>query len=220
MSTIKKVHKKLLLCPFFGPLPEFFGKWRESVARLEPAGYDVLVTSDLQDFNDRCERVLGFRSPIVPGTGKLWDFRCALGLLFEEEIKNYEFWGTADFDVVWGRVQEFISEETLCGVDIVSNEKNYVGGHFTLYRNTPTVNELFKRAACWQAKMKDPNPNGWVEFEYTQTVKEAGDVRYQFVPSQATRDNEGLSQLEDGALIQNGSEVMLAHFREQKRWPL
>lgn len=209
---------KLLICPFFGNLPEFYPQWRESVRTLEKYGYDVLIETDLEAFNQRCEKVLGFRSSIVAGTGKLWDYRCAFGELFEAEIADYDFWGHTDFDVVYGNPENFMPDPELEKIDIISDEKNYVGGHWTLYRNCPSVNHAFRKYPRWKEIMLDPHPSGWVEREYTQAV-EALDlrIRYQFV--QASRDNGGL-KLVDGNLYQHGREVMLAHFKDQKRWPL
>lgn len=209
---------KLLICPFFGDLPAFFPQWRESVRGLERYGYDVLVDQDLDAFNARCEKVLGFKSPIVPGTGKLWDFRCALGELYADEVADYDFWGHTDFDVVYGNPETFMPDEVLAGVDIVSDEKSYIGGHWTLYRNCAPVNSVFRKCHNWRGYMTDPRPSGWVETDYTAGVKQSG-LRLKFIFGQASRDNEWLSFV-DGRLYQRGKEVLLAHFRDQKRWPL
>lgn len=205
---------RLLICPFFGELPSFYPQWRSSVKTLEVYGYDVLVTQDLDDFNSRCERVLGFKSPIVPGTGKLWDFRCALGELYADEIANYDFWGHTDFDVVYGRVDRFVPK----GFDIYSDEDDYIGGHWTLYKNTPVVNSFFRECPSWVENMKNTNPTGWVEFEFSKLAKQL--LFVSLSKHQATRDNNGLVLMGDGTLLQHGREVMLAHFKDQKRWPL
>jgi len=213
--------KKLLICPFFGDLPAFYPQWRESVRTLERFGYDVLVTQDLDDFNARCQRVLDFPSVIVPGTGKLWDYRCAFGELFAPELEAYDFWGHTDFDVVFGRVDRFLTEEMLEEkdfLDIYSDEKDYIGGHWTIYRNAPHVNSFFRECEGWAAFMKDPKPNGWVEFGFSVAAKKKLNVTLSC--NQATRDNRGLVLDENGYLRQNGKEVMLAHFKDQKRWPL
>ena len=33
---------------------------------------------------------------------KLCDYKCAYGLIFEEYIKNYDFWGHCDLDCIYG----------------------------------------------------------------------------------------------------------------------
>lgn len=213
--------RKLLICPFFGPLPAFYPQWRENVRSLERFGYDVLVDQDLDLFNARCIKALGFSSPIVPGTGKLWDFRCALGELYAKEIEGYDFWGHCDFDVVFGRVDRYVTEEMLTeheGLDVYSDEETYIGGHFTLYRNDPRVNSFFRRVEGWHGFMQAPDPNGWVEFAFSREAKR--NLRVTLSMNQATRDNRDLTLDENGYLRQRGKEVMLAHFRDQKRWPL
>lgn len=70
---------------------------------------------------------------------KLCDFRPAFGLLFQEDIKDYKYWGHCDIDVIWGNLQETLSPLL---------EKEYLRlfkyGHLSVYLNTLQNNELFK----------------------------------------------------------------------------
>ena len=70
---------------------------------------------------------------------KLCDFRPAYGLIFEEYLKNYDFWGHCDIDQIFGNIKNFVTEEVLNKYDKIN--KN---GHFVLYRNTLRMNNLFK----------------------------------------------------------------------------
>lgn len=210
--------RKLLICPFFGQLPEFFFEWKESAETLKKYGYDIYFTQSLREFDARCFKAFGFTSAIIAGTGKLWDYRCAFGELFAEEIKGYDYWGHTDFDVVYGNIYHFMPDDLIKDFDIITDEKNYIGGHWTLYKNDPKINSLFRSFHGWGAIMLDSKPSGWVEKEFTQHAENAS-VKILYKPVQASRDNKWLL-LKDGALYQNGKEVMLAHFRDQKRWPL
>ena len=210
--------KKLLLVPFFGPLPEWYDKWEKSVFTLKRRGYELFITNDLEGFNKRCKSALGFKSSIVEGTGKLWDYRPTLGVMYKDVLEGFDFWGTTDLDVVYGNPDHFMPDAVLKEVDIISDEKNYIGGHWTLYRNIPAVNTLYMKHPAWTEILQDPKPSGWVETAYTEIAKSSG-LRVKFQLVQASRDNEGL-EYRDGCLYQNGKEVMLAHFKDQKRWPL
>lgn len=185
--------RKLFITPWFGPLPEWWDKYKSQFDRMHDLGYDWFVTQDLDDFNARCKDVLGFESNIVPGTGKLHDFRCALGELYADKAAGYDFWGTTDFDCIYG---DILIDKHLENLDIYSDEEDYVGGHFTLYRNTPAVNTAFVRCPEWKEHMLGPH-SGWVEKEYTQTVNRLG-LRIMY------------KKLENA----------LIHFNRSKKWPL
>ncbi|MBO7521566.1 MAG: hypothetical protein J6T16_04930 [Opitutales bacterium] len=70
---------------------------------------------------------------------KLCDYRVAYGEIFKEELKNYDFWGYCDIDLLWGNIRKFYTDEILS-----SYEKIGFQGHSTLYKNTPSVNALYK----------------------------------------------------------------------------
>lgn len=213
--------KKLIITPFFGPLPEWFDKFKENFNQtLAKQGYDWLMTQDLDDFNRRCEQKLGFRSPIVPGSGKLWDYRCALGLLYEAELKGYDFWVTMDFDMVFGNVERWFDDNTLRTLDVWSNHNTYVCGFWTMYRNSVTVNTLFKESPIWKPALQTPKPNGWVECEYSHALENSG-LRYKYSFNQGWPFTLTPNlKFENGKLYQDGEEISMFHFRRSKRWPI
>jgi hypothetical protein len=76
---------------------------------------------------------------------KINDFKPLFAYLFPEHIKDYEWWGAIDSDVVLGDLRKFLSNEMLSQYDILCPlTERYTMGPFTLYRNTPIVNELFR----------------------------------------------------------------------------
>lgn len=209
--------KKLFIMPYFGDLPEWIEKYEV------PKGYDMLVDTDYEGFKRRVKDKLGIDYPGLPGTGKVWDYRGALGCLYQEELKDYEFWGHTDFDCVYGDVDKWVSEDFLKDLDIHSNHGTYMNGCWSLYRNTKEVNELFMKAD-WKRYMALPEANGWVEGEYSRQVENSG-LRYLYTFWQGNPyDSEPQLKKEDGKLYQmiNGEwqEIMMFHFRRSKKWPL
>lgn len=71
---------------------------------------------------------------------KVCDFRPAYGEIFSEELKDYEFWGISDTDMLLGKLDDFISEELLNNYD-----KIFTVGHLSIIRNTPEINSAYKR---------------------------------------------------------------------------
>lgn len=220
--------RKILLCPYFGPFPEWMDLFLADFVRtMKPQGYDLLLDTDLQSFKERVKEKLGIEYPGVRGTGKVWDYRGSLGLLYEEEAKGYEYWGIADFDVVWGNVSKFIPDEKLIELDIYSSHDSYVCGCFSLFKNSISVNTLFREYYDWKEKMIHSEPNAWVEKEYSDTLKNSR-LRYSYdisIQGNPFTDRPILKK-EGNRLFQSTSygwqEVGLFHFRRSKHfgWPL
>ena len=206
--------KKIMITPYFGPLPEWFDKY--SMAK----GYNWLFDSDLEGFKKRVKDKLGIDYPGLPGTGKVWDYRGALGYLYQDEIKGYDFWGHTDFDRVYGEVDKWVTDEFLSNLDVHSNHHEYVNGCWSLYRNKPEVNELFKTVPDWKFYMTDVDPNGWIEKEYSRALEQSG-LRYKYTFWQGNPyTTEPNLEKREGKLYQDGQEIMMFHFRRSKRWPL
>lgn len=70
---------------------------------------------------------------------KLCDYKPTYGYVFSEYIQDYDFWGYCDFDMIFGDIRNFITDDILN-----SNEKIYHLGHLSLYKNDQRINELFK----------------------------------------------------------------------------
>jgi len=212
--------KKVLIMPFFGNLPEWFDKYEV------PNGYDFLLDTDIESFKERVRRKLGIEYTGTWGSGKPWDFRCALGILYEDEIKDYDWWGHVDLDVVFGDVDKWVTDEFLENLAVHSNHHSYVNGCWTLYRNTPIVNNLFKSYPQWKEKMQGSEPNGWIEEEYSRTLEKSG-LNYAYTFWQGNPwDDTPILKREDGKLYQkikvntDWEEIFQFHFRHSKRWPL
>jgi len=213
--------KKVIITPFFGPLPPWFDQFKENFHQtLALQGYEWILTTNLNSFNYRCLNKLGFKSSVQPETGKVWDYRGSLGLLYEEEIAGFDYWGTVDFDMCFGDVNQWFPDKELERLDIWSNHHSYVNGCFSLYRNCKEVNELFKLFPLWQRVLQNPTALGWIEREYSRCLEASGlKYRYSFFQGWPYTTTPNL-RYEAGHLFQDGEEIPMFHFRRSKRWPL
>lgn len=213
MKTTTTSLKTKLLSPYFGELPEWFDKYEL------PVGYDFLLDQDLERFCKRVKATLEIDCDIEWGSTKVSDFRCALGLIYADELKGYDFWGTVDLDMVFGDVKKWFPDDMVSQYDVVSNHDTYVSGPFTLYRNSPEVNNLFKEFPLWKEKMTGET-NGWVEQEYSKLLEDSG-LRYKYMSEQGDyTDTTSKLVKKDGKLYQYGNEIAMFHFRRRKQWPL
>jgi hypothetical protein len=78
----------------------------------------------------------------------------------------------------------------------------------------------------WKEKLIYPEPNGWVENEFSRILENSG-LRYKYTFWQGNPyDDKPLLKLEDGKLYQdinhNGQweEICMFHFRRSKKWPI
>lgn len=204
---------KLLIVPFFGELPEWYDQYQK------PRGYDLLLDQDLDRFKKRVKKHLGFIPDIKSGTGKVQDFRCAFGELYKKELVGYTWYGHTDLDMVYGDVKKWFPDEFLEDLDIHSNHGTYICGPWTLYRNIPEVNSLFRQYPDWKNKMLGEQ-NGWVEMEYSRLVENSG-LRYKYTFEQGNPWAEQFNIKKiDGKLYQDNIEIPMFHFRHSKRWPI
>jgi len=217
--------RKLLILPFFGEFPPWMDLFLADFEKtMKPMGYDLLIDTDIQSFKQRVKLKLLIECPITWGSSKSWDYRASLGVLYTEEIKDYDYYGHCDLDVVWGDMDHFLPDSELSKCDVYSSHHEYVCGCFSLYRNINTVNHLFMRHPMWRSFMDLPEANGWVETDYSRLLEKSG-LNYAYEFNQGNpwdrepklkKDINRLYQLIDN----NWKEIMFFHFRHSKRWPL
>ena len=91
-----------------------------------------------EEFRDRVQSHFDF-SIALPYPYKICDFRPAFGEIFEDEMRDYRFWGHCDLDQYFGIISDFVTEEVLDSYD-----KILCLGHFSLFRNDQRINSLYK----------------------------------------------------------------------------
>ena len=104
-----------------------------------------IIPYSLEQFKAEASKALGFEIAIESGY-KLCDFKPAYGFIFSDYIKNYDFWGYCDIDIIFGNIRAFMTDELLNEYDIISARPDYLSGYFALYRNNPFMRELFKQS--------------------------------------------------------------------------
>jgi len=165
--------QKVFLITEFGSPFSWTEKYIENTGKLGSTGwhwkiftpnkYDNLppnveiVDMTAEQFAELVEKKLGVKPNMfttksgVPSV-HITDFYVASGIIFEDYIKGFDFWGITNMDIVYGRLSHFVPDSLLEHCDIFSDDINTINGIFCLFRNTPKVNNLFKEIPDWQAK--------------------------------------------------------------------
>jgi hypothetical protein len=222
----RPVLKKLFISPhFMGPLPNWIEKYWENVAPLAAYGFDWFVPTDAADFRARCKRYLGVTMPeCFADPRKYSEAQPALAEIYPDVVAGYDFWGYTNLDVVYGRLDRWVTDDLLSTCDVFGNDPNSMCGPFSLLRNNAKVNALYRNVPNWQEIFESPNFHGFDEGLFAQAVRES-DVgqQYRFWQGFDTFTEPKLRLAADGTLFddhQGGAEIMMYHFRRTKRWPL
>ncbi len=157
----------IIIC-YFGSLPAIFELWRRSCEYNED--FDFLLFTDqkvqggkdnikvipctLGDVRNLAKMKLKVENIELESAYKLCDFKPMYGVIFEDYLVPYDFWGMCDIDMIFGSLCTFITDEILDRY-----EKVYQLGHLTLYRNSTVVNHRFKL-------------DGYTDWKFAITTKE------------------------------------------------
>lgn len=114
---------------------------------LDVPNVQLQVTS-LHDYMDNASRVLGVSIP-ADRPYKLCDLKPMYGLIHEQDITNYDYWGFCDLDVIWGDLRQFLTSDLL-ELDLISAHRTRISGHCCLLKNSQKMREAFKAYLDWK----------------------------------------------------------------------
>ena len=151
---MKKISRIGIVVPYLGKLPNYFKSWLES-CRYNPTVDWFIFTDDksiydyppnvhvfymefkdvVKMFQDQFDFPIQIQSPYF-----LCDFKPAYGVVFSKYLKDFDFWGFGDIDLIYGNIRSFLTEEVL-----LIHDKVLVHGHFCLMKNEEVNNNVFRR---------------------------------------------------------------------------
>lgn len=157
-------NKFAFILPYIGKFPLWFQLWLDSCGRNPNVDW-LLFTDDhshlifpdnvkvhyctFNDLRQLFQKSFDFQIRI-PHPYKFCDFRPSFGEIFKDYIKDYEFWGHCDPDLIWGDLDRWLDIEKIENYDRISH-----WGHCSLYRNIVEVNSLYKHRVEGIAYYKD-----------------------------------------------------------------
>jgi len=98
----------------------------------------------IADFNRKATEAIGTPIEVQHHLAKMSDLKPAYGMIFADDLKGFAYWAYTDFDVAWGDIRKFLTDELLHAHDIISSRTDRLCGHFTLFRNTPEYNRTYE----------------------------------------------------------------------------
>ena len=155
------MQKIVIIFPYFGTLPPQYKMWRASALRnqtvdflfftdadVEPANNITVYKMQFGDFRQIVQKAFDFQI-VLDRPYKLCEFKQAYGYILQNYIKNYDFWGFGDLDLVYGDIRAFLT-------DSIFENKFLLGwGHLTLIRNDEDANTYFMKEVTGYQNYKD-----------------------------------------------------------------
>ena len=146
-----------LIIPYFGKLPKFFPYFLLTAKRNQKIDFLIYTDQNIDQleilnaeniefktlsFDDLRKKVqskfdfeISLKTPY-----KLCDYRVAYGLIFEEELKEYDYWGFCDTDVLLGDIYQFLEKHSFFENDYA---RYGLFGHLQIFKNSQEVNRIF-----------------------------------------------------------------------------
>lgn len=146
------MQKIVILAVYYGKLPDYFDLWLLSCKYNPTVDFLLVTDSEVHDLPENVKNLyLPFDEmkslvskkigqPCVLDTPyKLCDYRPMYGLIFEDYLAGYDYWGHCDIDLVFGNLRKFFEKYNLSEYDRFLHL-----GHLSLYRNTAESNHYFQ----------------------------------------------------------------------------
>lgn len=144
--------KVVFIIPYYGEFPNFLNLFLKTCENN--AEYNWIIFSDNQvpcklpknvyyiemsfgTLKRTIQEKLGFQISLKTPY-KLCDYKPAYGIIFQDYIKQYDYWGYTDVDLILGDLKRFIPYDKIKYYDKIG-----CLGHLTLYRNSPEINKMF-----------------------------------------------------------------------------
>lgn len=141
---------------YFGVLPDNFGLWLKSCEYNPTINWMVftndktnltvpnnvqIIYFDKNEFIKRVQKKIGINIVDIQPY-KLCDFKVAYGNILDDYIKDFDFWGYCDLDLLFGNIRHFVTDSILDRYD-----KIYTRGHLAIFKNDTLTNKLYQHSS-------------------------------------------------------------------------
>lgn len=148
---MQKGNKIAILMTWYGPLPPYFDAWLRSAEKNPDVDFLCFSDADIQSASPNiiCHR-MSFEEQVelcaekmkrkvsFAGAYKFCDARPFFGIIFEDYLKDYDFWGYCDIDLVFGKIRNFLTDDLL-----EKTERFFPYGHLSVFKNDEKMKHLY-----------------------------------------------------------------------------
>lgn len=105
-----------------------------------------------------------------PNSYKLTDLKPFIGYIHEQELKEYDFWGFGDIDLVYGDLSKLVNDDMLDKYDLITTHNYHIAGHFCLCRNNEHYRNACFKIRNWRYIIEKEKPMSIDEIDWTYIV--------------------------------------------------
>lgn len=155
------MQKIVIIFPYFGNLPPQYRAWRATAlynptidflfftdADMDPAENIIIHKMQFSAFRQIVQEAFDFQITLNRPY-KLCEYKQSYGYILQDYIKDYDFWGFGDLDLVYGDLRFFFTE------DVLSHKFLLGWGHLTLLHNDEDTNTYFMKQVQGYQNYKD-----------------------------------------------------------------
>lgn len=101
---------------------------------------------------------------------KLCDLKPFYGFIHEDILKQYDFWGYGDNDLVYGNLEVLTSDNMLNLYDVITTMSERIAGHFAIFRNNEKYRTLGFKCPQWKEHLLLNEHVGFDESDWVRLV--------------------------------------------------
>ena len=177
-------HRVALIIPYFGKWPEWIELFFYSCGRNPFVDFifytdcpspkhlyknTIINSCSFENYKKLVSERLGIdyniKSPY-----KLTDLKPFMGAVHSQELKEYDFWGFGDLDLVFGDLGIVVNEDNLKKYDLITTHSYHIAGHFTLCRNNEYYRNKCFNIKDWQNRLVDDKHYAFDEGEWSDMI--------------------------------------------------
>lgn len=176
------MNKTALIIPYFGKWPDWMPLYLYSCSRQKDIDFifytDCGVPGRIygntifrpMSFEDYCALASSrLKISFHPKAAyKLCDLRPFYGMVHEEDLSEYEWWGFGDLDLVYGDLSLLVNEENQRKYDLLTTHVDRLAGHFTVIRKKSKYTTLGLEIPNWEKLLCDEAHHAMDEVTFTR----------------------------------------------------
>ena len=186
-----------ILLPYFGRFPEWFPLYFETLKRnptikfifytdCETDGYRasnvVFNKMTYEEYVNQANAKISGSQFCLSKPYKLCDLRPWYPIVHYNDIRDADFYGWTDLDLLFGDIRKFYTDEILSRYDVLSTHATRISGHLALFRNTRKNRRMGRKIYGWKEKLKEPEyvhmDEGGLTNAYTMTIFDKINEKY------------------------------------------
>lgn len=101
---------------------------------------------------------------------KLCDLKPFYGFIHQDILKEYDFWGYGDNDLVYGELDVLTNSRMLDAYDVVTTMAERIAGHFAIFRNNDKYRMLPFKCSRWKEHLQSEEHVGFDESDWVRLV--------------------------------------------------